>query len=402
MSNTWIARYCEGWNGPQAEVVGPIDPAEARRRDTMGLPYSVVVSEGTIPRYVLDIAWGQDYLARWNLDDRKRRVSRAVHRRMPDGRLFERKLTQWQYEDTDVDGDPVLARETFDRGLNGVTDVYDRDRSGSSHTRTRETPSEFMRAPVTFGSWTSVLGIDQDLHEAPGPARSSESSLPRPWLPPMPYQAPYLGNLLNEGATVIFEDSSTPVEVQHEYLGLLGLPTGRVVACDPTWGTKVEPFTVAVAPGDYPVVEIQIHQASGGSWAAAGFLLRISYEATATWELALRPGQDVKCLDDGHFYGFGVDAGLGSLMDASTHEALLAYIDGDHYQFHDEVVLRQEFTIPETDLNLFAYGCYLGDGSYPTWIGRDEAGAVTCFLSDMLIVDNGQPNDDDETFEQDW
>ncbi|WP_277605507.1 hypothetical protein [Glycomyces sp. L485] len=31
-----------------------------------------------------------------------------------------------------------------------------------------------------------------------------------------------------------------------------------------------------------------------------------------------------------------------------------------------------------------------------------SADAVTCFLSDMLIIDNGQPQDGEITFEQDW
>jgi hypothetical protein len=34
---------------------------------------------------------------------------------------------------------------------------------------------------------------------------------------------------------------------------------------------------------------------------------------------------------------------------------------------------------------LIAYHSGWGDGSYPTWIGRDENGEVLCFVTDMLL-----------------
>jgi Protein of unknown function (DUF4241) len=36
-----------------------------------------------------------------------------------------------------------------------------------------------------------------------------------------------------------------------------------------------------------------------------------------------------------------------------------------------------------------AYRSGWGDGSYPTWIGRDDAGNVVCFVSDMLVLGPG-------------
>jgi hypothetical protein len=150
------------------------------------------------------------------------------------------------------------------------------------------------------------------------------------------------------------------------------------------------------------VIEIQIHRESDGYHAGAGYLLRISHEPTATWEMALRPGQDIRNLGDGQFYGYGVDGGQGCLMDDTAQEPFVDHFDGDVYRLCDELPLGEEFTVPGSEHNLFAYACYYGDGSYPTWIGRDADGAVTCFVSDMLIIANGQAHEDEDRFEQDW
>jgi len=406
MSNTWIATYCEGWDGVEGKPIGLLSREEARGRNEMGLPYSVLIVEDDRPRFLLDIAWRQNYLARWTFDDHGRRDTRAVYIRMDGGTLFERKLTEWQYDEGEPDGTPSLPRRTLKRDFNGRTGIYHRSRGGGSMSTSRDEPSEqFIRPAVAFERWDAVLGGDDTLPLTVGTPIEPlpfDASAGRPWNPPLPFQAPYLDQLLVEDATVVHEDSGSPMRVRHEYLGLLGLPTGKLVACDPTWLKALEPFTVPVEPGNYPVVEIQIHSEPNDYWAGAGYLVRISDQPTSTWEMALRPGQDMSLLEEGHFYGFGVDAGLGCLMDDAAQEPLIAHFNSDLYQLHDEMPLREEFAIPGTDHNLYAYNCYYGDGSYPTWIGRDDTGAVTCFLSDMLLIDNGRPQDDEDSFEQDW
>lgn len=409
MKHTWTASYCEGWNGPAGKPVGVLSQGEARQRDADGLPYSVLIAEGETPRFILDIAWRQNYLARWTFDREGRRNTRTVFLRLEDGTLFERKFTKWQYESGERDGDPSIPRETLKRGLGGRTAIYHRRRGGGSgHTSRSEPFEQFIHAAVAFEVWGTLFEDEPvpSLAVTPGAGHLPfVSGEPRPWDPPAPHSSPYLDALLEEGSTLIHKDSQQHMIVEHVPVATVNLQTGKLVACDPNWLSVNEAFTVSVSPGTYRVIELQIMRMRDGEEyrPAAGYLLEISAGPTVSWELALKPGQDPRFLDDGQFYGFGVDSGFGSFMDSAAQRPLIDHV-GDN--FTEWSMLRYEephFTIPGTDLDLFAYNCYYGDGSYPTWIGRDAHGSVTCFLSDMLIVGDGSPRKTyRQTFEQDW
>ncbi|MGH3167009.1 MAG: DUF4241 domain-containing protein, partial [Trebonia sp.] len=117
--------------------------------------------------------------------------------------------------------------------------------------------------------------------------------------------------------------------------GTLRLPTGRVVAADPAFMNEdSEPFTVTVPPGEYPV---SIAAAACGTATGTGgnratpldeyvtaTRVLIRDEPAATWEMALRPGQDARMLPAGRFFGFGVDSGTAAFLDAAGRRALAA------------------------------------------------------------------------------
>jgi hypothetical protein len=409
MKHTWTASYCEGWNGPAGKPVGALSQEEARQRDVDGLPYSVFIAEGGAPRFILDIAWRQNYLARWTFDGEGRRNTRAVFLRLEEGELFERKFTKWQYESSERDGEPSISRETFKRGFDGRTAIYHRNRrGGSGHTSKSEPFEQFIHPAVAFEDWGTLFGGEN----VPAPVITPsighlqfDSKEPRPWNPPVPLSSPYLNDLMAQGSTVIHRDSQQPMVVDRVLAATVNLPTGKVVACDPGWLNVSEAFTVDVAPGTYKVIELQIMRMLEGEEyrPAAGYLLEISEEPTVSWEMALQPGQDLRLLESGHFYGFGVDSGFGSFMDYSAQQPLIDHAGEDFEEYAEGLYGAPHFTVPGTDLDLFAYNCYYGDGSYPTWIGRDASGAVTCFLSDMLIISDGSPKQTYRiTFEQDW
>jgi hypothetical protein len=193
--------------------------------------------------------------------------------------------------------------------------------------------------------------------------------------------------------------------------GLLHLPTGRVVACDPFWGSEVQrqvaPFTVTVPPGRYPVTVAvaRVDSASDPDIPSslrlgAAAKLTIREEPVVAWEVALQPGQDPEALAPDEIYCLGVDSGNGSFLDASAVAAVVALgewgidfekgeLRPERKRFLDELHRKAWANLvvdPVADLNVVMFDCGLGDGGYATWIGRTAAGAPAHFVVDLLLL----------------
>jgi hypothetical protein len=117
-----------------------------------------------------------------------------------------------------------------------------------------------------------------------------------------------------------FGDATMRVlEVDH-----LVLPTGRIVACDPSYLTtrpaEQSAYTRPVPPGRYPVLlallardGFRADNPNRGCVACAA--LRFQETPVERWEMALRPGWDLSTLKPGFLFGYGVDGGNGCFVD---------------------------------------------------------------------------------------
>lgn len=178
-------------------------------------------------------------------------------------------------------------------------------------------------------------------------------------------------------------------------IGDVILPTGRIVAADPLVYPERPPFARAVPPGRYPVT---LYVAQGRNALA---MLRVAPGRIARWRIATLPGQDAAKLKGGEIYGYGVDAGLGSFMDAEAPAAMERrgrenpkcdnYYDcvlseelsanGDDYVLHRP--------LKDLDVNVAVFSSGWGDGFYASYWGEDEAGNVLALVTDFGVLENG-------------
>ncbi|HEU4453211.1 MAG TPA: DUF4241 domain-containing protein [Longimicrobium sp.] len=178
-------------------------------------------------------------------------------------------------------------------------------------------------------------------------------------------------------------------------LGELVLPTGRIVACDPfsVFGEE-GPFTRSVAPGRYPVL---VNVAAFENHERVAYAIsRFGERPPVRWEMALLAGQDAGTLGEGEFFGYGVDAGTGCFMDAQVAR-VLAERSTEENDYNGDLVAAMEKTYvdtwswldfvldPATGANVVAFSSGWGDGSYPSFWGFDETGAVACLVTDFGI-----------------
>jgi hypothetical protein len=174
------------------------------------------------------------------------------------------------------------------------------------------------------------------------------------------------------------------------------LPTGKVVACDPLV-PQATPFVDVVAPGRYPLrawVAVLSEDGAESQRRTAALHLVVADEPVATWTMALLPGQNLASLDEDGFFGYGVDAGTGTLADQVAIEALSKW---DYEQIEEAFIPAQIPDDPieaviaavvddDTAANVYIVGSGWGDGVYATYVGRAEDGRIAGFVTDFRVI----------------
>lgn len=392
--------YCASWDPVTHTAVAPMPERLARARDAAGEPYAVLLTHHQHPKALFHVDWSQGYLGLFLFDAQGRRTREYDYRELEEGRLHLREYREWRLSSDDEAEFPdhgwcfTLTIEPDGRCRPVLED------GGSLHTSLTVPPEHRSLPRADFGDWTAyadtrVLDLDSPAVLVPARYEGDDTASPATvpvWTVPAPLRPGPIEALFTSGSRLA-GDGGVAVITEPRPAGRLRLPTGSVIAADPgTIDKHDEPFTVTVAPGEYPVLIADMHWEEGWSETPA-VMLRILDKPTATWELALRPGQDARLLGEGEFYGFGVDTGTGAFLDASGRDTLAEIADQRMQTdlFNDADSSHAEISDPGTGTNLIAYLSGRGDGSYPVWIGRDSDGDVTCFVADMLILHRATP-----------
>jgi len=188
-------------------------------------------------------------------------------------------------------------------------------------------------------------------------------------------------------------------------IGKLHVTTNTIVACDPLYDYDVDvPFTQKVPNGDFPV---KLYYTDDDAWGlrVSYAVLRFSDMPIKTWQMAVLEEEDTKDLGEGEFFGYVVEAGMGCFKDeraAAIYGQKISQLhqeNGKEFNHYDDYVEQEMKKQNEYDyLNLFPdskqphnvimFSSGVGDGSYPSYFGFDEAGDVVCLLTDFLLFSN--------------
>ncbi|MEV0039408.1 DUF4241 domain-containing protein [Streptomyces sp. NPDC050804] len=410
------AFYGDGWDSSKRSTVRPISREEAARRDAAGEPYAVVLAAlgQELPVAVLHVAWTEHYLGIWRFDSLGRRVFEADLRRLEPGWLFLRHLAEWRYEQQDLPDLPDLpdlADETWKRTIDLYPDgknsqgLYPRGRLGGSTHTLVDLPRDLWWLPVPeFGCWESLLtapqfgsrGTFKLVEETSDIALRPTTGAAEPfgWRPPVPAAAPWPDELFSPGSRFAHRHRSEPLTIEQvRTVTDIALPTGQLSVCDPSYlpnGAERDTLVIEVPPGVYPVQE------TGASYEDEMFgdrftvrdtyatRLLVSEKRTANWTMAVPPGEDVRLLRDGEYFGFGVDSATGCFVDSTARTELggrymraLTSGGGEDVHDTDEGYIKVTDDATGAELVTFMLG---GDGVHPVWVGRDDTGEVTAVV----------------------
>ncbi|GIF07825.1 hypothetical protein Asi03nite_53630 [Actinoplanes siamensis] len=186
--------------------------------------------------------------------------------------------------------------------------------------------------------------------------------------------------------------------VEPHPLGALTLPTGQLAAFDPgVTDEEEEPFSVRLAPGAYQVTAwVAVLEKEDREWQrrVAALQLVVRDEPVVSWELALIDSDEPDQLEEGEFFGYGVDTGTGAFADLSVSRILAGWDSDDFEEAFDPDEFPEapvpghvdEVVDEDSGANLIMVESGWGDGYYPTYLGRTGSGEVACFVTDFLVV----------------
>ncbi len=197
-----------------------------------------------------------------------------------------------------------------------------------------------------------------------------------------------------DGTTVHIQDTLLarffPVNV-----GLLDLPTGKVVASDAIMTYGAEPYKIQFPIGKFPVQLAIAKFADHHGENVAFSRIVFSNERVARWEFALMAGQDSIPLFGEKSYSYGVDAGVGGFMDFRSLQLTNQLSESSNKQLFDSLTSQLEFhshsgwqsaLIHFKGIDMAAFSSGYGDGGYSTYVGYDSAGKPCRLLTDFGLV----------------
>ena len=206
-------------------------------------------------------------------------------------------------------------------------------------------------------------------------------------------------------------DSKTlnKVAIEEFPIGMLQVPSGNIVVCDPLVMPDTKPLLRRVKPGAYPVkLYIAKLKDAGDRYALAK--LEFQHKRADKWVLATSEGDNVSELNGkDEYFGFPVDAGLGAFFDYESGKAYNSFstqFDKEHVagNIYDDLLANEfkknankqdpkdagnwtNFKIPRSNLNIMMFQSGFGDGNYPAYWGMTNSNEVVSLVIDFQVLD---------------
>lgn len=195
-------------------------------------------------------------------------------------------------------------------------------------------------------------------------------------------------------------------------MGNVNFPTGDIIVADPlVYLTRDEkPFFIKVPIGIFPLTTAVV-EVEHDHYRYAAVKVSFNDNKADYFVEALRGHENLDDFEEGNFYGFNVDAGLGTIVDVKTRDAYCDFIEkwekenpkGNTYddlfaeEFENNYIKNPKYqrkggdwinyTIPETDLNIPMFQSGFGDGGYPIYFGYDKANNLCQVVIEFIDIE---------------
>ncbi|SHG88973.1 Protein of unknown function [Chryseobacterium oranimense] len=216
--------------------------------------------------------------------------------------------------------------------------------------------------------------------------------------------------------TYFTSDEILEQKMQVMEIGNVSLPSGKILVRDPLvfLNAGEKPYFVQAPKGNFPVKIAVVKSEEWGDRYAA-VKVEFTKEKPVLYREALIGIENLEGLNEGDYFGFMVDAGLGCITDAEV----LPYIDkfltelnvgniyddyfaekfAKSYKEHPENQRELgdwiNWTVPNTDYQIPMFASGFGDGGYPVYFAYDEKDEICGLYIQFIDIELALSDEDD-------
>lgn len=200
-------------------------------------------------------------------------------------------------------------------------------------------------------------------------------------------------------------------------IGNVSLPSGKVIVRDPLvyLNAGEKPYFTEVPKGNFPV-KIAVAKLEGWGDRYAAVKVEFTKEKPVLYREALVGIEELENIDEGDYFGFGVDAGLACIADAEA----VPYVDKFISELNVENIYDDYFaglfaksyqenpknqrdlgdwiiwTIPNTNYQIPMFASGLGDGVYPVYFAYDAQQKICGLYIHFIDIEMELSDEEDD------
>ena len=193
--------------------------------------------------------------------------------------------------------------------------------------------------------------------------------------------------------------------------GKVSVPSGEILVRDPLvyLNKDEEPYFEKVPTGEFETEgAVILSEEDCARYAAVR--VKFNDNKVVRFGEALLGHEDIKDLEEGEYFGFNVDAGLGTILDKETLLAFDEFFmnwhkekpEGNIYDDYFADIFKKNYEknpnyqrdggdwinwcVPGTNLHMPIFQSGFGDGTYPVYFGYDENDSICCLVIEFIDI----------------
>ena len=200
-------------------------------------------------------------------------------------------------------------------------------------------------------------------------------------------------------------------------IGNVSLPSGKILVRDPLvfLNSGEKPYFVQAPKGNFPVKIAVVKSEEWGDRYAA-VKVEFTRQKPVLYREALIGIENLEGLNEGDYFGFMVDAGLGCITDAEVLPYFDKFLtDLNVENIYDDYFAEQfaksykenpenqrelgdwiNWTIPNTDYHIPMFASGFGDGCYPVYFAYDEKDEICGLYIQFIDIELALSDEEEE------